>query len=165
MKPILGRVERIEAGQSFTAIVDYAHTPDSLRALYAAFPEKRKICVLGNTGGGRDGWKRPLMGKIADEICAEVILTNEDPYDEDPKKIIDEMTPEMKRPPRIIMDRREAIRAALRLAQGGKRDDTVVLISGKGTDPYIMEARGKKTPWSDAHVVREELGALLGKRE
>lgn len=157
--PINGRVERIDAGQNFLAIVDYAHTPDSLRALYDAFPNRRKICVLGNTGGGRDAWKRPEMGKIADEACEKVILTNEDPYDEDPRAIINAMTRGMRRAPEIIMDRREAIRAALRAA----RASDVVLVSGKGTDPFIMGPRGSKEPWSDATVVREELGRLLGK--
>ncbi len=150
---IPGRAERIEAGQDFVAVVDYAHTPDSLRALYAAYPTQRKICVLGNTGGGRDTWKRPLMGAIADETCAEVILTNEDPYDEDPMQILEEMRSGMKREPRIILDRREAIRTALSL---GKHGDAV-LVTGKGTDPFIMGAKGTKTPWSDAAVVREEL--------
>ena len=88
---VRGRVERIEAGQDFIAIVDYAHTPDSLEALYNAFKEQRKICVLGNTGGGRDTWKRPQMGAIAEQYCDEIILTNEDPYDEDPRKIVEEM--------------------------------------------------------------------------
>lgn len=156
MKPILGRVEMIQEGQPFLAVVDYAHTPDSLRALYAAFPNKRKICVLGNTGGGRDKWKRPLMGQIADEACAEVILTNEDPYDEDPRAIVEEMAAGMKRKPQIVMDRREAVRRALSMASSGD----AILISGKGTDPFIMEAKGKKTPWSDASVVREELQNL-----
>lgn len=149
---IPGRTERIDEGQNFHVVVDYAHTPDSLSALYAAYPG-RKICVLGNTGGGRDTWKRPEMGRIADEECAEVILTNEDPYDEDPRVIVDAMASGMKRTPRIIMDRREAIREALSLAQSGD----AVLITGKGTDPYIMEAGGKKLPWSDAMVAREEL--------
>lgn len=156
---IEGRVERISEGQDFLAVVDYAHTPDSLRALYTAFENKRKICVLGNTGGGRDAWKRPEMAKIAEEFCAEVILTNEDPYDEDPQKILDEMAHGMGKKPTIIMDRREAIRHALALA----RTDDAVLISGKGTDPYIMGAHGTKTPWSDARVVREELRKLLAK--
>lgn len=150
---IPGRAEKIEAGQNFVAIVDYAHTPDSLRALYDAYGKRRKICVLGNTGGGRDTWKRPLMGQIADEACAEVILTNEDPYEEDPRAILDAMTKDMKRTPRIIMDRREAIHTALTLA----RPNDVVLVTGKGTDPYIMEAHGTKTPWSDAQVIHEEL--------
>ena len=153
---VRGRVERIDSGQDFLAIVDYAHTPDSLQALYGAFPKRRKICVLGNTGGGRDVWKRPLMGKIADEACDKVILTNEDPYDEDPRDIVDAMARAMERAPEIIMDRRAAIRAALAYARAGD----AVLISGKGTDPFIMEARGAKIPWSDAQVVREELARL-----
>lgn len=156
---VRGRVERIEAGQNFIAIVDYAHTPDSLRALYSAFPNCRKICVLGNTGGGRDTWKRPLMGQIADEACAEVILTNEDPYDEDPRAIASTMARGMRRTPRVIMDRREAIRHALREA----REGDAVIVSGKGTDPFIMGARGTKVPWNDAQVVREELALLLKK--
>ena len=159
MQPILGRVERIDAGQDFSVIVDYAHTPDSLKALYGAYPA-RKICVLGNTGGGRDRWKRPEMGNIADMACAEVILTNEDPYDEDPRAIVEEMATGMKRKPRIILDRREAIRTALSLARAGD----AVLISGKGTDPYIMEAAGKKTPWSDSSVAREELARMRSQR-
>jgi UDP-N-acetylmuramoyl-L-alanyl-D-glutamate--2,6-diaminopimelate ligase len=154
---IPGRAERIVCGQDFLAVVDYAHTPDSLRALYDAFKEKRKICVLGNTGGGRDTWKRPEMGRIAEEACAEVILTNEDPYDEAPEAIVEQMAAGMRNKPRIIMDRRTAIRTALSLAGTGD----AVLISGKGTDPYIMEAKGKKTPWSDRAVVEEELTRLL----
>ena len=154
---VRGRVEHIEAGQDFLVVVDYAHTPDSLRALYDAFPKQRKICVLGNTGGGRDTWKRPLMGSIADETCEKVILTNEDPYDEDPLVIVDAMTRDMKRAPEIIMDRRGAIRRALYIARPGD----AVLISGKGTDPFIMGVGGTKTPWSDERVVREELEKLL----
>ncbi len=152
---IPGRAERIEAGQPYSVIVDYAHTPDSLKALYAAYPQ-RKVCVLGNTGGGRDTWKRPEMGRIADEECAEVILTNEDPYDEDPEKILKEMSAGMGRSPHMILDRREAIHKALSLAQPGD----AVLITGKGTDPYIMQENGKKLPWSDAAVVREELAKI-----
>jgi UDP-N-acetylmuramoyl-L-alanyl-D-glutamate--2,6-diaminopimelate ligase len=154
---VRGRIERIEEGQDFTVIVDYAHTPDSLRALYGAFDKKRKICVLGNTGGGRDKWKRPVMGRIADEMCEKVILTNEDPYDEDPRDIIFAMKRDMRRTPEIVMDRREAIRTALLAASTGD----VVLISGKGTDPFIMGKKGSKIPWGDAQVVREELKRLL----
>ncbi|VAW32564.1 UDP-N-acetylmuramoylalanyl-D-glutamate--2,6-diaminopimelate ligase [hydrothermal vent metagenome] len=156
---IPGRVERIEEGQDFIAVVDYAHTPDSLKALYEAFPNHRKICVLGNTGGGRDTWKRGAMGKIADEFCDEIILTNEDPYDEDPRSIVEAMASVMQKKPLIIMDRKDAIRAALRAA----RTKDAVLISGKGTDPYIMEENGKKTPWSDATVVRDILADIIKK--
>lgn len=155
LERIPGRTERIEEGQDFQAIVDYAHTPDSLRALYEAYPVRR-ICVLGNTGGGRDTWKRPEMGKIAETYCENVILTNEDPYEEDPRAIVDAMAAGMERKPEIIMDRREAIARALSLAQTGD----AVLITGKGTDPYIMEANNTRTPWSDAEVVREELRKL-----
>jgi UDP-N-acetylmuramoyl-L-alanyl-D-glutamate--2,6-diaminopimelate ligase len=96
------------------------------------------------------------MGRIADTCCDVVILTNEDPYDENPRAIVEAMTPQMHRAPEIIMDRREAIRAALRAARAGD----VVLISGKGTDPFIMGPRGSKKPWGDAQVVREELARL-----
>ena len=151
---IPGRVQRIEAGQDFNVIVDYAHTPDSLEKLYQVFQESKMICVLGGTGGGRDGWKREKMGHIADDYCDEIILTNEDPYDEDPKKIIDEVAKGIKdQEPSIIIDRREAIREAIKRAKTGDS----VLITGKGTDPYIMGPNDTKTPWSDAKVAREEI--------
>ncbi len=154
MPGILGRVEKVDVGQDFDVIVDYAHTADSLEKLYRAFPNQRKICVLGNTGGGRDAWKRPEMAKIADKYCARIILTNEDPYDEDPQKIVNEMkTAITEKPCEIIMDRRQAIAKAISYARLGN----VVLISGKGTDPYIMGPKGSKTPWSDVDVAREEL--------
>ena len=158
--PIAGRAERIERGQNFTVVVDYAHTPDSLRALYETFGNHKIICVLGNTGGGRDQWKRPLMGRIAEEHCAQIILTNEDPYDEDPQKIVEEMRAGMRREPTIILDRRAAIAYAVELGQEGD----AVLITGKGTDPYIMGARGTKEPWSDKAVAEEELDKLLHKK-
>jgi UDP-N-acetylmuramoyl-L-alanyl-D-glutamate--2,6-diaminopimelate ligase len=155
---IQGRAERIEAGQDFTVIVDYAHTPDSLEALYKAFP-MRKVCVLGSTGGGRDTWKRPVMGGKADEYCDYVILTNEDPYDEDPGAIVSALAGGMKKKPEIIMDRRAAIAKALSLAKPGD----AVLITGKGTDPNIAGPNGTKTPWSDAAVAREEIQKLASR--
>src|SRR3990167_906274 len=98
------------------------------------------------------------MGAIADEACALAILTNEDPYDEDPRAILEEMRRGFtKQVPRVVLDRREAIRTALRAA----KEKDVVLITGKGTDPYIMGARGTKIPWSDKAVVEEELKKLL----
>ena len=164
LSPIKGRVERFKspkgAKRKITAVVDYAHTPDSLEKLYQAFEKDHKICILGNTGGGRDTWKRPEMGRIAAEYCDRIILTNEDPYDEDPKKIIDDMARGIDDDSKlsIIMDRRKAIRTALDEAPDG----SVVLISGKGTDPYIMGPNNTKTPWSDAKVVQQEMGALFG---
>ena len=155
--PIAGRAERVAQGQPFLAVVDYAHTPDSLKALYETYKERRIIAVLGNTGGGRDTWKRPEMGKIADEYCTTAFLTNEDPYDEDPKKIVDEIARGFTaHTPHIILDRRAAIREALREAKSGD----AVLITGKGTDPYIMGPRGTKEVWSDRKVVEEELAKL-----
>lgn len=153
MKDIPGRAQHIDEGQDFTVIVDYAHTPDSLKALYDAYANSRKICVLGATGGGRDAWKRPVLGKIAEEYCAEIILTDEDPYDENPTGIVLALASGMSKPPTIIMDRREAIARALSLAKTGD----AVLITGKGTDPCICGPKGTKTPWSDAQITREEL--------
>ena len=153
-------------------IVDYAHTADSLEKVYRVFNDGRRIGVLGNTGGGRDKWKRPDMGKIADKYCDYVILTNEDPYDEDPRAIVDQMAIEVKNKPlEIIMDRRAAIHRALQLAseeskklvQGGNQHVTV-LITGKGTDPYIMGPNGTKEIWSDAQVAQEELKMVLEAR-
>jgi len=157
---ISGRAERVECGQDFTVIVDYAHTPDSLRALYETFGGvgKRRICVLGSTGGGRDTWKRPAMGAIADTFCDVTILTDEDPYDEDPEKIVREIEKGFTHTaPIIIMNRRDAIQAALKEAH----PKDFVLISGKGTDPYIMKAHGEKEIWSDKKVTEDELKKLL----
>jgi UDP-N-acetylmuramoyl-L-alanyl-D-glutamate--2,6-diaminopimelate ligase len=147
LKPIAGRVEQFESARNgkkqVTAVVDYAHTVDSLEKLYQAFPDKPKVCVLGNTGGGRDTWKRPEMAAVAEKYCEHIILTNEDPYDEDPKKIIDDMVKGLSNTDKltIIMDRKEAIAKAIDLAPAGG----YVLVSGKGTDPYIMEARAGAT--------------------
>lgn len=150
---IRGRVEKIEEGQDYTIIVDYAHTADSLEKLYEAFPNSKKICVLGNTGGGRDKWKRPVMAGVADKHCDYIILTDEDPYDEDPREIVREMEEGIQNKEyEVIMDRRKAIHKALSVAKTG---DTV-LITGKGTDPYIMKANNVKLDWDDAEVAREE---------
>jgi len=163
---IAGRVQHIEsparASKKITAVVDYAHTPDSLQKLYEAFPDKPKICVLGNTGGGRDTWKRPEMGAIAEKFCDQIILTNEDPYDEVPEKIVQEMKDGMSAnaPVQIIMDRTEAIKTALQIAP----KNGYVLISGKGTDPYIMGPNDTKIPWSDAEVTRTLLAELASEQ-
>ncbi len=162
LPPLKGRVEHFysqkTASKRITAVVDYAHTPDSLTKFYEAFPNVFKVGILGNTGGGRDTWKRPEMGHIAEMHCDHIILTNEDPYDEDPRAIVEAMAKgiEDKAKLSIIMDRREAIRQALALAPDGG----YVLISGKGTDPYIMGPNNTREPWSDAQVVQEELARL-----
>lgn len=154
LSSIRGRLERVEEGQDFAVIVDYAHTADSLEKVYNVFKGNNKICVLGGTGGGRDRAKRKIMGSIAEEHCGEIYLTNEDPYDEDPMQIIHDVAAGIThKTPHIILDRREAIDAAIKEAKKGD----VIIITGKGTDPYIMEADGKKTPWDDAQVAREIL--------
>lgn len=159
---IHGRVEHFhsskDASKQITAIVDYAHTPDSLKQLYTAFRDQRKVCVLGNTGGGRDTWKRPEMASIAEQYCERIILTNEDPYDEDPRKIVDEMAKGITDQSKleIIMDRALAIQTAIQTAPNG----SYVLVSGKGTDPYIMGPHNSKQRWSDAEVVQKALAEL-----
>jgi len=151
---IPGRVQKIDVGQDFEVVVDYAHTPDSLEKLYQVFQNSRNICVLGGTGGGRDSWKRAKMGEIAEKYCEEIILTDEDPYDENPEKIVGDVAKGItSKKPRIIMDRREAIKQAINMARTGDH----VLITGKGTDPYIMGPKGTKTPWSDARIAKELL--------
>lgn len=150
---ILGRAQEIDCGQKFKVVVDYAHTGDSLEKIYLAYPEK-KIGVLGSTGGGRDKWKRKLLGEIADKYCYKVIVTDEDPYDDNPMEIIDDVAAGVtSKKPVKILDRREAIRYAINEAKQGQ----TIIISGKGTDPYIMRANGHKEFWSDAQVAREEI--------
>lgn len=155
---IPGRMEEINMGQDFYVVVDYAHTPGSLEAIYQSFDHKNIIGVLGNTGGGRDKWKRKEMAEIAKKYCDKIILTNEDPYDEDPMSIINEMSTAIDgKNVEVILDRREAIKKAIETAE----QDSAVLITGKGTDPYIMGPAGQKTPWSDKEVVQEELKKVL----
>lgn len=157
LKEIKGRAQRIDEGQDFKVIVDYAHTPDSLKAVYETFAGSKIIGVLGNCGGGRDKWKRKKMSEIADKYCEEVILTDEDPYDDEPEEIVDDMARYFKKiNPIIIMNRREAIANAFKIAKKGH----IIIITGKGTDPYIMRKNGQKEKWSDAEVAREELNKL-----
>ncbi|MDP4009128.1 MAG: UDP-N-acetylmuramyl-tripeptide synthetase [bacterium] len=153
IQEIPGRTQLVQE-TPFLVVVDYAHTVDSLTKLYEAFPQEQKICVLGSCGGGRDSWKRKLMGEVADKYCNKVILTNEDPYDEDPLQIVKQVGEGVsKEKLEIIMDRKQAIARAFSYAKPGD----CVLITGKGTDPYIMGPRGSKVPWDDATVARELL--------
>lgn len=155
-----GRMEILQE-EPFWVVVDYAHTPDSLKLVYAAVRKiqeerggkGRLVCVLGAAGGGRDRWKRPVLGRIASQMCERVILTNEDPYDEDPSAILAEIGRGATLPYETILDRREAIRAAL---SGAERADLIV-ITGKGAEPWIMGPNQLKTPWDERVVVRELL--------
>ncbi len=156
-----GRMEFIQKNP-FSIVIDYAHTPDSLRKVYETLRKESEnskfkiqnsklICVLGAAGGGRDKWKRPEMGKIAEEYCDEIILTNEDPYDENPHDIINQIESGFSKFQisnfkfQIVLDRKEAIKKAISLAKPGD----VVVITGKGSEKWIHLANGKKIPWSD----------------
>ncbi len=159
-----GRAEYIQR-EPFAVVVDYAHTPDSLRAIYNAVKEHasgKLICVFGAAGGGRDRWKRPEMGKIAAENCAEIILTDEDPYDEDPGRILADIKSGISNSQlpiskvSEILDRSEAIREALRRARPGD----AVVITGKGSEQSIHLAGGKVILWND----REEAEKALKSR-
>ena len=143
----------------FGVAVDYAHTPDALEKVYTELSAPRLICVLGSAGGGRDKWKRAAMGKIAGDHCGVIILTSEDPYDEDPEQILLEIKSGISNVSHteIIIDRRSAIREALQRAQS----KDVVVITGKGCEQWIMGPLGEKTPWDDREVVREELNELV----
>jgi len=157
---IEGRMESIEEGQDFKVIVDYAHTADSLEKVYEIFQSSRKICVFGAAGGGRDKWKRPEMGKIASKHCDQVILTNEDPYDEDPRAIAHDIKKGISSGNcEVILDRRKAVNKAFRYAKTGD----AVIITGKGAEPWIMGPKGTKIRWDDREVAREELKNLLVK--
>lgn len=158
VKGVPGRMEEV-ISQPFRVIVDYAFTPNALEKVYQTLkPQGAKmICVLGACGGGRDKWKRPVLGKIAAKHCNEVIVTNEDPYDEDPAAIIDQVASGVGDRVHKILDRREAIKKSLELAEQG---DTVV-ITGKGCELWIAQAHGKKIPWDDRRVVREEYEKTL----
>lgn len=156
---IAGRFEHVRCGQKYSVIVDYAHATDALKSLlslYKRLTPGRLISVFGATGGGRDKAKRPKMGAVAHEYADYIILTDDDPYEEDELTIIEGVAQGIPRKEGEkfwkIPDRREAIRLALIIA---RHDDTVV-ISGKGCEE-IMIVRGKKIEWSDKQVVKELL--------
>ncbi len=156
---VSGRFEHIECGQDFSVIVDYAHTPEALEnlfSMYSRLSKGRLIAVFGATGGGRDKSKRPRMGEIANEFADYIIVTDDDPYEEDEWDIIEQISEGIPRKEGRnfwkIPDRREAIRLALSQA---KSDDTVV-IAGKGAEEVMM-VRGKKVKWNDKAVVKELL--------
>ncbi len=155
-----GRMEEV-ISQPFKVIVDYAFTSNALEKVYQEIYSKLKtqnaklICVLGACGGGRDKWKRPILGKIAKRYCQEIIVTNEDPYDEEPMEIIKQVAEGAGERAKKILDRREAIKEALKLA----RDGDIVIITGKGSESSIV-VKDREIPWDDRKVVREEFEKL-----
>jgi len=161
IKGIPGRMEEV-ISQPFEVFVDYAFTPNALEKVYQTFKKHgsdpcKLICVLGACGGGRDKWKRPVLGGLAVKYCDEVIITNEDPYDEEPMEIIEQVAKGIEGKAKKILDRREAIKESLKLVQPG---DTII-ITGKGCEPWICLKGGKKIPWDDRKVVREEFKNLI----
>ncbi len=161
MRPVEGRFEIIKS-KDITAIVDYAHTPDALEKILKEIRSitrqgERIITVVG-AGGNRDKTKRPEMGAIAAQLSDLVILTSDNPRDEDPAEIIKQMRAGIETKAKVIenVDRREAIRTAIALAQPGD----VVLVAGKGHETY-QEIKGKKYHFDDREVIREFFEILL----
>lgn len=162
---VRGRMEVIQK-DPFPVVVDYAVTPDSLRAalssLRAAYPERRIISVFGCTGGGRDMWKRPAMGAVAEEFADFAILTDDDSYDDEVRGIIRDIeggfSPAWQegRDYLVIPDRRAALYRALSLADSR----SLVFVSGKGGDTWLRMERGRKIPWSDQAELRRLLGTV-----
>ena len=161
-----GKMERIDLGQNFQIIVDYSFEPRAMKKMYETvkiLPHNRIIHLLGSCGGGRDHDRRPILGGLAGENADYVVITNEDPYDEDPQLIIDQVASGAQLAGKKldydlfeVSDRREAITKALTLAESGD----LVLITGKGAEQYICLANGKKIPWDDRRIVREELSKI-----
>ncbi|MEK6551003.1 MAG: UDP-N-acetylmuramoyl-L-alanyl-D-glutamate--2,6-diaminopimelate ligase [Pseudomonadota bacterium] len=152
-----GRVERFggRGGQPLV-VVDYAHTPDALQQVLKDLREHtrgRLICVFG-CGGDRDRGKRPLMGRLAELLADEVILTDDNPRRESPAAILDEIRAGMSGTPTVMHDRRAAIAAAIARAGG----DDIVLVAGKGHEDY-QEINDVRHPYSDRATVRELVAA------
>jgi UDP-N-acetylmuramoyl-L-alanyl-D-glutamate--2,6-diaminopimelate ligase len=150
-----GRLERVDAGQSWTVIIDYAYEPEALARCIEALkfmPHRRLIHVLGSCGGGRDRARRPLLGAFAAKHADIAIITNEDPYDDNPNTIIQEIAAGALEGGKhlnddlfLIQDRQEAITKAMQLARPGD----LVLLTGKGCEPWICVANGEKLPWNE----------------
>ncbi len=151
--PVPGRMEEV-ISTPYKVFVDYAVTPDTLKEVYGTlkkdFSPQKMICVLGSCGGGRDKWKRPVMGEVAGALCDKVIITNEDPYNENPLQIIDDVASGVPKAEKIL-DRRKAIKKAVASAKKGD----VVIITGKGCEKWMCVSGGKKIPWDDCKIVKE----------
>ena len=156
LKGAPGRMESVECGQDFIALVDYAHTPDAVEKVLSSLRNptiKRVIGVLG-CGGDRDASKRPLMGRALYEGCDIAIFTSDNPRSEDPEAILKEMTSSISldAKTKILTDRRAAIAHAVSLAQPGD----VVIVLGKGHEKG-QEIKGEKLPFSDQEELRRAI--------
>ena len=163
LKPVEGRFETIRSGSGITAIVDYAHTPDALENVIKTLvevqrPGQQLITVVG-TGGNRDKSKRPVMAKIAVSYSQKVVLTSDNPRNEEPAAILKDMMEgvpvEKKKDVLTISERKEGIRTACMLAQKGD----IILIAGKGHETY-QEVKGVRHHFDDREVVKEVFAEL-----
>ena len=160
LEAIPGRFERVEAGQPYDVIVDYAHTPDGLEKLLTAARSitKNRVLLVFGACGDRDKGKRPIMGEIAARLANRSFLTDEESYNENPDAIREQIYEGIERTKggamktTEIADRREAIEKALSVATKG---DTI-LITGMGHEVYRI-VKGERIPWNDAAVVKELL--------
>jgi UDP-N-acetylmuramoyl-L-alanyl-D-glutamate--2,6-diaminopimelate ligase len=159
---VRGRFELVQAGQPFSVIVDYAHTPDGLAQVLGAARDLGcgQLIVVFGAGGDRDHDKRPLMGRVASELSDLAIVTSDNPRSEDPEAIIEQIVAGAGgRPMTVEADRAAAISAALAVAQAGD----VVVIAGKGHEQG-QEAAGRTVPFDDAEVAREALARIEASR-
>lgn len=164
---IPGRFERVEAGQSFSVVVDYAHTPDGLEKVLLTAREVAgdRVIVVFGCGGDRDKGKRPVMGRIAGELADFVVLTSDNPRGEEPESIISEIERGLRQakagtaPYHVEPDRRAAIEYAVGMA----RDGDLVLIAGKGHESYQV-FRDEKVPFDDREVATEAIRRRLGRK-
>jgi UDP-N-acetylmuramoyl-L-alanyl-D-glutamate--2,6-diaminopimelate ligase len=160
LHPVPGRLEVFKSNDGVSAIVDYAHTPDALLNVIDTINKIRegsaKLITVVGAGGDRDRTKRPRMAAISAEGSTKTILTSDNPRSEDPEKIIDDMeaglSPDLRRNTLRITDRREAIKTAVMLAEKGD----VILIAGKGHEPY-QEIKGVRHHFDDREEVKTAL--------
>ncbi|HHT29973.1 MULTISPECIES: UDP-N-acetylmuramoyl-L-alanyl-D-glutamate--2,6-diaminopimelate ligase [Petrimonas] len=164
LKPVAGRFQTLRSPAGFTAIVDYAHTPDALtnvlNAINEVLEQRGDIITVVGCGGNRDKTKRPLMAREAVELSNKVILTSDNPRFEEPQDIIDDMVAglddEQRRTTLSIVDRREAIKTACALAKPGD----VILVAGKGHEDY-QEIKGVKHHFDDKEELEKIFHGLL----
>lgn len=158
-----GRMEIIRAEKGFTVVVDYSYEPTGLKNALSTlklFDPSRIICVVGSAGGGRDTWRRPVMGGIAATMADVVIVTTDDPYEEDPDDIAKAVYQGAKNAATLvpdetlfkIVDRKEALRKAISMA----REGDVILAAGKGGEKWMNVKEGK-IPWDESAIVAELL--------
>lgn len=165
VKEIPGRLEKIEAGQDFEVIVDYAHSPESLENVYKTvrpYVKNRMIAVLGGTGD-RDKTYRAKGGALADKYADVVVVTNEDPYSEEIEDIIDQVmsgieTKVLNKDLFRISDRGEAIEKAFSIAE----KDDLVIITGKGCEQFMV-CKDRKIPWDDREVARDVIKKIINR--